>query len=163
MRFVGCVAGKRDGVEPKRWNGRWRMRKAKRLLLAATRCSTLHHTASHCITLQHITPQHNTLQHATTHWLERPATHIVLKTHMGWLRLVGSFKLQVSLTKEPYKRDCILQKRLIISRNPLIVATPQSSTWNRQPNRASKEPKKRDYILQNWPAILRSLLIVATL
>ena len=29
---------------------------------------------------------------------------------MGWLRLVGSFKLQVSFAKEPYKRDDILQK-----------------------------------------------------
>ena len=25
--------------------------------------------------------------------------------HMGWLRLVGSFKSQVSFAKEPYKRD----------------------------------------------------------
>jgi len=33
---------------------------------------------------------------------------------MGWLRLVGSFKLQVSFAKEPYKRDNILQKRPII-------------------------------------------------
>jgi len=32
---------------------------------------------------------------------------------MGWLRLVGSIKLQVSLSKEPYKRDYILQKRPI--------------------------------------------------
>jgi len=30
---------------------------------------------------------------------------------MGWLRLVGSLKLQVSFAKEPYKRDDILQKR----------------------------------------------------
>ena len=33
---------------------------------------------------------------------------------MGWLRLVGSSKLQLSFAKEPYKRDYILQKRLII-------------------------------------------------
>jgi len=33
---------------------------------------------------------------------------------MGWLRLVGSLKLQVSFAKEPYKRDDILQKRPII-------------------------------------------------
>jgi len=43
---------------------------------------------------------------------------------MGWLRLVGSLKLQVSFTKEPYKRDDILQKRPAILRNLLIVATP---------------------------------------
>jgi len=34
--------------------------------------------------------------------------------NMGWLRLVGSIKLQVSFAKEPYKRDAILQKRPII-------------------------------------------------
>jgi len=41
-----------------------------------------------------------------------------------WLRLVGSLKLQVSFTKEPYKRDDILQKRPIILWSLLIVATP---------------------------------------
>ena len=30
----------------------------------------------------------------------------------GWLRLVGSLKLQVSFAKEPYIRDYILQKDL---------------------------------------------------
>jgi len=29
---------------------------------------------------------------------------------MGWLQVVGSLKLQVSLAKEPYERDDILQK-----------------------------------------------------
>jgi len=43
---------------------------------------------------------------------------------MGWLRLVGSLKWQVSFAKEPYKRDDILQKRPIILRSLLIVATP---------------------------------------
>jgi len=43
---------------------------------------------------------------------------------MGWLRLVGSLKYQVSFAKEPYKRDDILQKRPIISLSLLIVATP---------------------------------------
>jgi len=41
---------------------------------------------------------------------------------MGWLRLVGSLKLQVSFAKEPNKRDDILQKRPIILRR-LVVAT----------------------------------------
>jgi len=41
---------------------------------------------------------------------------------MGWLRLVGSLKLQVSF--EPCKRDNILQKRPMILRSLLIVATP---------------------------------------
>jgi len=43
---------------------------------------------------------------------------------MGWLRLVGSLKLQVSFAKEPYKRDYILQKRRIILGSLLIVPTP---------------------------------------
>jgi len=43
---------------------------------------------------------------------------------MGWLRLVGSLKLSVSFAKEPYKRDYILQKRPVILRSLLIVATP---------------------------------------
>ena len=38
--------------------------------------------------------------------------------------MVGSSKLYVSFAKEPYKRDCILQKRPIILRSLLIVATP---------------------------------------
>ena len=45
-------------------------------------------------------------------------------TRMGWLRLVGSLKLYVSFAKEPCKRDDILQKRLVILRSILIVATP---------------------------------------
>jgi len=45
-------------------------------------------------------------------------------THMGWLRLVSSFKLQVSFAKEPYKRDDILQKWPMILRSLLIVAPP---------------------------------------
>jgi len=40
---------------------------------------------------------------------------------MGWLRLVGSFKLKVTFAKEPYTRDYILQKRPIILRSLLIV------------------------------------------
>jgi len=42
--------------------------------------------------------------------------------------LVGSFKLQVSFAKEPYKRDYILQKRPMILRSLLHVATP--NVWN---------------------------------
>jgi len=44
---------------------------------------------------------------------------------MGWLRLVGSSKLQVSFAKEPYKRACILQKR------PMIFIYVQSSLLGR--------------------------------
>jgi len=40
---------------------------------------------------------------------------------MGWLRLVGSLKLQVTFAKEPYQRDYILQKRPVILRSLLIA------------------------------------------
>ena len=43
---------------------------------------------------------------------------------MEWLRLVGSLKVKVFFAKEPYKRDDIPQKRPIILRSLLIVATP---------------------------------------
>jgi len=43
---------------------------------------------------------------------------------MGRLRLVGSLKLYVSFAKETHKTDDILQKRPIILRSLLIVATP---------------------------------------
>jgi len=43
---------------------------------------------------------------------------------LGWLQLVGSLKWQVFFAKEPYKRDDILQRRPIILRSLLIVATP---------------------------------------
>jgi len=53
----------------------------------------------------------------------RCAFKISLET-MGWLRIVGSLKLQVSFGKEPYTRDYILQKRPIMLRSLLLVATP---------------------------------------
>ena len=47
---------------------------------------------------------------------------------MGWLRLVGSLKLQVSFAE--YRRFCrpLLQRRPIILRSLLIVATPYVHT-----------------------------------
>jgi len=50
------------------------------------------------------------------------ATHLLPRTE--WLRLVGPLKLQVSFAKEPYKRDDILQKKPMIWRSLLLVATP---------------------------------------
>ena len=52
------------------------------------------------------------------------SVYICMYLGMGWLWLVGSTKLLVSLAKEPYKRDNILQKRPIISSILLTVATP---------------------------------------
>ena len=53
-------------------------------------------------------------------------THVYTHTEasMGWLRLVGSLKWEVSFAEEPYKRVYILQKRPITLRSLLIVATP---------------------------------------
>jgi len=42
---------------------------------------------------------------------------------MGWPRLVGPLKLQVSFATEPYNRDYILQERTIILNSLPIVAT----------------------------------------
>jgi len=53
-------------------------------------------------------------------------SHTNEDSHMGWLRVVGSLKLQVSFAKKPYKRDYILQKRPIILRRLLLEATPLS-------------------------------------
>jgi len=46
------------------------------------------------------------------------------KLGMGWLRFVGSIKLQVSVAKETYKRKYILQKRPLILSILLTVAIP---------------------------------------
>ena len=43
---------------------------------------------------------------------------------MGWLQLVGSFKLQVSFAEYTLFYRALLQKRPIVSRSLLIEATP---------------------------------------
>ena len=50
--------------------------------------------------------------------------HIYDNSGMWWLRLVGSSTLLVSFAKQPSKGDDILQKRPVILRSLLIVATP---------------------------------------
>jgi len=50
--------------------------------------------------------------------------YVPLQYAMGGLWLVGFLKLQVSFAKETYKREYVLQKRPIILRSLLIVATP---------------------------------------
>ena len=64
---------------------------------------------------------------------------------MVCLRLVGSLKLQIFFVKVPYKRDDILQKRFIILRSLLIVATPyRAAKTHRMPylyrSFSAKEP-----------------------
>jgi len=43
---------------------------------------------------------------------------------MGWLRLVGSLKVQVSFAEYSFFNRALLQKRPIMLRSLLIVATP---------------------------------------
>ena len=50
--------------------------------------------------------------------------HVCMWCAMGGLHVVGSLKLYVSFAKEPYERDDILQKRPIILRSLLFVASP---------------------------------------
>ena len=67
----------------------------------------------------------NTHLHIHVHTYIHSFTHVyLLGTLMRWLRLVGSLKLYVSFAKEPYKIEDILQKKPIILRSLLIVASP---------------------------------------
>ena len=96
---------------------------------------------------------------------------------MRWLRVVGSLKVQVSFAKEPQKRDNILQKRPVILRSLLIVATPLHSIvcylhvcmgWLRLVGclkiqvSFAKETYKRDLYSAKRHIFLSILLLVAT-
>ena len=50
--------------------------------------------------------------------------HLPCKRTMGWLRLVGSLKLSVSFAEYRLFNRALLQKRPIILRSLLIIATP---------------------------------------
>jgi len=78
----------------------------QRVLYISPRCASRHITSS--------------LTH--THYITSMCKSA--SRHMGWRWLVGSIKLWVSFAKEPYKRDYILQKRLIILSILLTAATP---------------------------------------
>jgi len=54
--------------------------------------------------------------------------NVFYQLDMGWLRLVGSLKLQVSFAKEPYKIDYILRERPTLLRSHPIPAPK----WSRQ-------------------------------
>jgi len=77
-------------------------------------CNTLQHTATHC----------NTLQHTAKSVVKSCSPLLKGPLDMGWLRLVGSFKLQVSFAEYSLFYRALLQKRPIILRSLLIVATP---------------------------------------
>ena len=48
---------------------------------------------------------------------------------MGWLRLVGSLKFEVSFVESSLFYKALLQKRPTIFRSLLIVATPWYILW----------------------------------
>jgi len=71
---------------------------------------TSHTTHAHALTHTHTHTYTQAHTHAHTHTHTQIHT-IVSIFNNGWLRFVGSLKLEVSFAKEPYKRDDILQKR----------------------------------------------------
>jgi len=98
-------------------------------------CNILQHTATHCNTL------HLQMTYEEQHRVDTMFFHAFnpkhlricigyhapkefLLHHMGWLRLVGSLKLQVSFAEHHLFDRALLQKRPVILRSLLIVATP---------------------------------------
>jgi len=79
---------------------------------------------------------------------------------MEWLRLAGSFKSYVSFAKEPYKRDCILQKGPMILRSLLICAafTLIKTDVILNAKKISEMSKRCD-----WVAMIRRLLQITGL
>jgi len=65
--------------------------------------------------MAHIWMSHVThMSMSSTLWAPTPCGSQGRGCPMGWLRSEGSIELEVSFTKEPYKRDDILQKRRVI-------------------------------------------------
>jgi len=82
---------------------------------------------------------------------------------MWWLRLIGSFKLQVSFAKEPYKRNDVLQK--IVFWQFGFVYQPKDMGWLRLVGSLKLQVSFAEYslfyraLLKKRLIILRSLLI----
>jgi len=107
----------------------WRLVKAYRWwsIHMFESCHTYEWVMPHIWTshVTHMNESCHTCEWVMSHMWMRHITHgNVSNTHMGWLWLVGSLTLLVSFAKVPYKRDDILQKRPIILRSLLILATP---------------------------------------
>jgi len=67
---------------------------------------------------------HVTHSHESRHTYEQVKSHIWMGHDMGWLRWVGSLKLQVFFAEYSLFYRALLKKRPIILRSLLIVATP---------------------------------------
>jgi len=138
--------------------------------LVAPRLYNGERTVTESSTLQHAATRTHTHTHThTCTQSERFARLMWLQIHMGWLRLVGSLKLQVSFAKEPYKRACILQMREMKSERfarLMWLQIHMGWLWLAGSLKSkvsfAKEPYKRGVILQKIPIILISLLLEAT-
>jgi len=85
------------------------------------------YTALHRVTPQRTAPHCNTPQHTAIYrvyrFVQYMHSHSHSNTHMGWLRLVGSSKLYVSLAEYSLFYRALFQKRPILLGSLLIVAT----------------------------------------
>ena len=89
-----------------------------------------------CIVVQNIYHEHKSHRHKHEHVSSYDLSYdLPYGRHahgMGWLRLVGSLKLQVAFAEYSLFYRSLLQKRPMILRSLLIVATPYDSTNTRQ-------------------------------
>jgi len=67
-------------------------------------------------------PSQNSLQ-----YMYIPPSYYSQQQSITQLLKEGSLKIHVSFAKEPYKRDDILQRRRVLIRSLLIIATPYNS------------------------------------
>ena len=84
----------------------------------------------------HIYMSHVTYKWAMSrmHEVHSPCLHIIYRSpylHMGWLRLVGSLKLQVSFAEYPLFYRAVLQKRPM--KEPINRSNPISYTEGHSP------------------------------
>jgi len=97
----------------------------QRTVTHCNHCNTLQHTATHCNTpLSRLLSKSNIL---VTELIVYVYVYVYIYVYvcvMGWLRLVGSLKLYVSIAEYSLFYRALLQKRLIILRSLLIVASP---------------------------------------
>ena len=111
---------------------------------------TVPNTATHCNTLQHSTPYTPTTPqlHLNYTSLISKLTHCYTLQHaatndnvyllgMGWLRVVGSLKFYVSFAEYGLFYRALLQKRPLICRSLLIVATPYTPVTNKPVHNAA--------------------------
>jgi len=97
---------------------------SRMLQCVAACCSVLQHVAACCSILQYVAGCHSTLQYARSTYVYICALQGGAELAMGWLRFVGSLKRNISFAEHSLFYRALLQKRPIILRSLLIVATP---------------------------------------